>query len=73
MSRDVQPSYSAVLRTILRNSLVRDMSFRWNFLLDCLSSTSWVFMNLGFYLLIFQFASEIGRGTGWGKYEFFVK
>ncbi len=70
--RDDQPSYPAVLRTILRNSLVRDMSFRWNFVLDCLSSTSWVFMNLGFYLLIFQFASEIGRGTGWGKYEFFV-
>ncbi len=48
------------------------MSFRWNFLLDCVSSTSWVFMNLGFYLLIFRYANEIGAGTGWGKYEFFV-
>ena len=33
---------------------------------------SWVLMNLGFYLLIFQFTTEIGEGTGWGKYEFFV-
>ena len=29
-------------------------------------------MNLGFYLLIFQYTREIGRGSGWGKYEFFV-
>jgi len=72
MARDESPSYPAVFWTIIRNSLVRDMSFRWNFLLDCLSSASWVFMNLGFYLLIFQFTREIGRGTGWGKYEFFV-
>ncbi len=29
-------------------------------------------MNLGFYLLIFQFTTTIGEGTGWGKYQFFV-
>lgn len=29
-------------------------------------------MNLGFYLLIFQYTKEIGQGSGWGKYEFFV-
>ena len=72
MTRDDHPSYPRVFWTFVRNSLVRDMTFRWNFLIDCLSSTSWVFMNLGFYLLIFQYTSEIGRGTGWGKYEFFV-
>ena len=37
---------------------------------------SWVLMNLGFYLLIFQYTTEIGAtttdGTGWGKYQFFV-
>jgi ABC-2 type transport system permease protein len=27
-------------------------------------------MNLGYYLLIFQFTSSIGKNTGWGKYEF---
>jgi ABC-2 type transport system permease protein len=48
------------------------MSFRWNFILECLSSVSWVLMNLGFYLLIFQYTREIGYGSGWGKYEFFV-
>ena len=29
-------------------------------------------MNLGFYLLIFQYTPMIGAGTGWGKYEFFL-
>jgi ABC-2 type transport system permease protein len=66
------PSYAAVFGTFLRNSLVRDMSFRSNFWIECLSSMSWVLMNLGFYLLIFQYAKEIGRGSGWGQYEFFV-
>ena len=66
------PSYYRVFFTIVRNSLVRDMSFRSNFLIECISSTSWVLMNVGFYLLIFQYTNEIGPGTGWGKFEFFV-
>ena len=65
-------SYVRVFWTIVRNSLVRDMSFRSNFLIECISSAAWVFMNLGFYLLIFHYTTEIGKGTGWGKYEFFV-
>ena len=68
----VRPAYLAVLRTIIHNSLVRDMSFRSNFLIECISSTAWMMMNLGFYLLVFRYTPEIGRGTGWGKYEYFV-
>jgi ABC-2 type transport system permease protein len=64
--------YWRVFQTFVRNSLVRDMSFRWNFILECVSSVSWVFMNIGFYLVIFWHAKEIGPETGWGKYEFFV-
>ncbi len=66
------PSYWRVFLTFVRNSLVRDMSFRSNFLIECVSSASWVFMNLGFYLLIFRYTTQIGADTGWGKYEFFV-
>ena len=72
MAASDHPSYGRVFLTIVRNSLVRDMSFRSNFLIECISSMSWVFMNIGFYLLIFQYANEIGSGTGWHKYEFFV-
>jgi ABC-2 type transport system permease protein len=31
-----------------------------------------VFMNLGFYLLIFRYTPMIGAGTGWGKYQFLL-
>ncbi len=64
--------YYRVFLTFLRNSLVRDLSFRSNFWIESIASMSWILMNLGFYLLIFQYTSEIGPGTGWGKYEFFV-
>jgi ABC-2 type transport system permease protein len=72
MPESNRPPYLQVFLTIVRNSLARDMSFRSNFVIECLSSASWVLMNLGFYLLIFRYTNEIGRGTGWGKYEFFV-
>jgi ABC-2 type transport system permease protein len=48
------------------------MTFRSNFLIDTFSSMSWVFMNLGFYALIFKYTPMIGEGTGWGKYQFFL-
>jgi ABC-2 type transport system permease protein len=64
--------YLRVLLTFLRNSLVRDMTFRANFLIDTISSMSWVVMNLGFYLLVFSYTPMIGAGTGWGKYQFFL-
>lgn len=65
-------TYLRVFLTFARNSLVRNMTFRANFIIECVSSLSWMFMNLGFYLLIFKFTPSIGVGTGWGKYEFFV-
>ncbi len=68
----VRPSYLRVFLAFARNSLVRDMTFRGNFLINVISSMSWVFMNLGFYLLIFRYTPMIGEGTGWGKYQFFL-
>ncbi len=67
------PSYAAVFRTFARNSLVRDMTFRSNFLIECFTSIAWTAINLGFYVLVvFYFTTEIGRGTGWYKYPFLV-
>jgi ABC-2 type transport system permease protein len=48
------------------------MTFRSNFLLDCVSSLSWLLMNLGFYLIVFHHVQSIGLNTGWGRNEFFV-
>lgn len=66
------PAYLKILLTFARNSLVRELSFRLNFLIECVSSLSWAAMNLGFYLLIFQFTQAIGKDSGWERYEFFV-
>ena len=66
------PRYLSVFLTFARNSLVRDMTFRANFVIDVVSSLSWVVMNLGFYILIFQYTPSLGAGTGWGKYQFFL-
>jgi ABC-2 type transport system permease protein len=65
-------NYLRVFLTFARNSLVRDMTFRANFLIDTISSIAWVLINIGFYVLIFQYTPAIGVGTGWGKYEFFL-
>lgn len=66
------PNYFAVFREFARNSLVREMTFRGNFILDCISSLSWVFMQLGLYLVIFEHTEQIGADTGWSRWPFFV-
>jgi len=63
-------TYGGVFWTMLLNSLVRDMSFRSNFVIESLTSVCWMLMNLGFYLLVFRFTKELA--PGWGKYEFFA-
>lgn len=71
-----RPSYFRVFLTFVRNSLVRDMMFPANFIIETISSFGWVMMNVGFYLLIFQYTDQIGsggtEGGGWDKYQFFV-
>jgi len=64
--------YLAIFGTFARACLVRDMTFRTNFLLECLTSLGWMSMNLAFYLLVFTFTPEIGQGSGWTKAPFFV-
>ena len=66
------PSYFRVFLTFARNSLVRDMTFRTNFLVEMVTSMAWMLMNLGFYVLIFRYTDSIGAGTGWGQYQFFL-
>ena len=61
------PDYLRVFLTFARNSLVRDMTFRMNFLIDLVSSIGWVCINLAFYTLIFHYTPAIGAGTGWDE------
>lgn len=64
--------YRRVFLTFARNSLVRDMTFRTNFVIECVSSLGWTAMNVGFYLIIFQYTSTIGADTGWDREKFFL-
>jgi ABC-2 type transport system permease protein len=71
-----RPSYFRVFLTFARNSLVRDMMFPANFIIETISSFGWVMMNVAFYLLIFEYTDQIGAGGtaggAWDKYQFFV-
>ncbi len=70
--------YPKLLWTFARNSLIRDLTFRSNFLIEAVSSVIWMVMNLGFYLLVFlqiektQAAGETADIAGWEKPEFLV-
>jgi ABC-2 type transport system permease protein len=52
------------------------MMFPANFIIETLSSFGWVMMNVGFYMLIFEYTNQIGaggpHGGAWDKYQFFV-
>ena len=56
-------NYLRVFLTFAQNSLVREMTFRANFLIECFVSVVWTMMNLGFYLLVFQYTDSIGADT----------
>jgi ABC-2 type transport system permease protein len=69
-----RPKYLSVFLMFARNSLVREMTFRANFLIELISSFSWSLMNLAFYTLVYNLMGREGRTdiAGWSKYEFFV-
>jgi ABC-2 type transport system permease protein len=69
-----RPSYFGVFLMFSRNSLIRDMTFRANFLIESISSLSWAAMNLAFYTLVYDLIRREGAEgiAGWSKYEFFV-
>ncbi len=57
-------SYLRVFLTFARNSLVRNMMFRANFIIECISSLSWMLMNIGFYILVFSYTKMLARRLG---------
>lgn len=64
--------YPQVWWTFCRNSLIRDMSFRTDFILQCLTSMSWAAMNYILFKIIYQFTPSIGPDSGWQEQEFFI-
>ncbi len=67
-----RPPYLLILWTMVRNSIIRAMSFRFNFLAECTASLMWMVLNLGFYILIFEHTGEIAPDSGWTRYPYFI-
>ncbi|HTQ38231.1 MAG TPA: ABC-2 family transporter protein [Pirellulales bacterium] len=65
----LRANYLRVFLTFARNSLVRNMTFRANFIIECISSICWMTMSLVLYVLIYHFKNDV---AGWGRYQFFV-
>jgi ABC-2 type transport system permease protein len=68
----MRPPYFRVFLTFARNSLIRDMSFRFDFIVQSITSICWALMNWGLFKIIYRHTGEIGRNTGWHEQEFFV-
>lgn len=72
MEDNLNPSYWRIFLTFARNSLIRDMSFRFDFIVQAFTSICWAMMNWGLFKIIYRHTAEIGQGTGWHENEFFV-
>ncbi len=71
-----RPNYLAVFWMFARNSLIRDMTFRTNYIIEVVFGLCWALMNLGFYTLVYRLMYADGDGAadiaGWSQYQFFV-
>jgi len=67
--RPPQPHYGRVLATFFRNSLVREMAFRGNFLIEVVTNAFWFGAQLAFFTLIF---GSIRDMNGWTRNEYYA-
>lgn len=68
-SPSIGPNYTRVLLTFLRNSAVREMSFRGNFLITIVTRAFWFVAQLTLFELIFQSVSAI---NDWSRPQYFA-
>src|SRR5258707_13665027 len=68
-SRPPSPHYGRVLRTFFRNSIVREMAFRGNFLIEVVTNAFWFGAQLVLFTLIFGNVQEV---NGWSRHQFFA-
>src|SRR4030088_2819835 len=68
-SRSARPNYGRVLLTFFRNSLVREMAFRGNFLIEIVTNAFWFAAQLVFFTLIF---GNVDSMNGWTRYQYFA-
>src|SRR5215217_3784842 len=59
------PRYLEIYWLMIRNSLIREMSFKANFLLWMVVEFCWFLMNLIFIEVLFQYVDRIGDWSKW--------
>ncbi len=65
----VHPNYFRVFTTFFRNSLVREMTFRGNFIITVLTRAFWFAAQLTLFEIIYRSVNEI---SDWTRYEYFA-
>ncbi|QDU81492.1 hypothetical protein Pla110_32340 [Polystyrenella longa] len=63
------PSYTRVFGVFLRNALIRDMTFRGNFIVEIITRAFWFTAQLVLFELIYQSVNQI---NDWTRYEYFA-
>ena len=63
------PNYGRVLAAFLRNSLVREMTFRGNFLIQVVTRVFWFVAQLTLFEIIYR---NVGEINGWAREEYFA-
>lgn len=63
------PSYLKVFLVFLRNALIRDMTFRGNFLIEIVTRGFWFVAQLTLFELIYRSVPAI---NDWSRYEYFA-
>jgi ABC-2 type transport system permease protein len=71
------PHYGRVLWVFLRNSLVREMTFRGNFVITVLTRAFWFVAQLTLFEIIYGTISEdrpqsVAKINDWSRYEYFA-
>jgi viologen exporter family transport system permease protein len=65
----MRPAYARVWLTFLRNSLVREMTFRGNFIIEVVTRTFWFVAQLVLFEIIYSHVDSI---RDWTRYEYFA-
>jgi ABC-2 type transport system permease protein len=65
----VHPKYGRVFGTFFRNSLVREMSFRGNFIITVLTRAFWFAAQLTLFAIIY---GKVGHINDWSRWEYFA-
>lgn len=69
MSTPFRPHYSRIWLMFLRNSLVRELTFRGNFLIEAVTRTFYLVAQLALFDIIYRQVPQI---QDWSRYEYFA-